>query len=111
MDASEGKPNGPQAPYKAVQFRRIELQKEYVAYLAGAAHAAAPGVHGPIGVFLTREGEVWTWGMILGDPPTLKSRLQTIAADFAAKLRIKFRASDPDPVYRDNPWQLRSIEP
>ena len=71
MDASDGKPNGPRSPYPPVQFRRIEFHKDYVAYCAGATHAAAPGVHGPIGVILTRDGEVWTWGMVLGDPPTL----------------------------------------
>ena len=68
MDASDGQPNGPRPPYKPVQFRRVELPKDVVAYAAGAAHAAAPGIHAPIGVALTREGEVWTWGMVLGDP-------------------------------------------
>jgi hypothetical protein len=110
MDASEGKPNGPRAPYKPVQFRRVEFSKDYVAYAAGATHAAAPGVHGPIGVVLTRDGEVWTWGMILGDPPTLMSRLQDLAAGFAAKLHFRIPAGEPDAVYRDKPWQLRNIE-
>ena len=60
MDASDGQPNGPRPPYKPVRFRRVELQKDVVAYVAGAAHAAAPGVHAPIGAALTREGEVLT---------------------------------------------------
>jgi len=64
MDASEGKPNGPQTPYQPVQFRHVDLQKDYVVYAAGTVHAAAAGVHGPIGVVLTGDGEVWTWGMI-----------------------------------------------
>jgi alpha-tubulin suppressor-like RCC1 family protein len=110
MDASDGKPNGPQAPFNPVQFRRIELQKDYVAYAAGAAHAAAPGMHGPIGVVLTRDGEVWTLGMILGDPRTLSSRLQSLASGFAAKFHFRIPAGDPDPVYRERPWQLRNIE-
>ncbi len=97
MDASEGKPNGPSTPYKPVLFRRAEFQKPYVAYAAGATHAVAPGVHGPIGVALTREGEVWTWGMVLGD-----SRLTQLFATI--------KQSDPPPVYRDKPWQLRNID-
>jgi alpha-tubulin suppressor-like RCC1 family protein len=111
MDASDGKPNGPQSPYNPVQFRRIELQTDYVAYAAGAAHAAAPGVHGPIGVAVTRDGVVWTWGMILGDPPTPVSRLQAGLAGLAAKLHIRIPSGAPAPVYRDKPWQLRNTEP
>ena len=110
MDASDGEPNGPRAPYKPVHFRQIEIQKDYVAYAAGATHAAAPGVHGPIGVVLTRDGEVWTWGMILGEPPTLMSRLQAGVAGFAAKLHIRIPTGNPAPVYRDKPWQLRNVE-
>ena len=45
-------------------------------YTAGAAHAAAPGIHAPIGVALTRDGEVWTWGLMLGDPRGLCDRLE-----------------------------------
>ena len=71
MDASDSKPNGPRNPYKPVQFRRVDLPKDVAAYAAGAAHGIAPGVHAPIGVVLTRDGEVWTWGMVLGDPPSL----------------------------------------
>lgn len=113
MDASQGKPNGPQPPYLPVQFRRIEFPKDYAAYCAGATHAAAPGVHGPIGVVLTRDGEVWTWGMVLGDPPTLKSRLQTLASRLAVcfHFKTKIPPGDPDPIYREKPWQLPNLEP
>ncbi len=98
MDASDGRPNGPQSPYKPVRFRRVEFQKDYAAYAAGGVHAAAPGVHGPIGVVLTRNGEVWTWGMVLGDPQTLKGRLESLLAGLAY----------PAPVFREKPWQLRN---
>lgn len=110
MDASDGKSNGPRAPYNPVKFRRIELQKDGVAYAAGAAHAAGNGLHGPIGVVLTRDGEVWTWGMILGDPPTLLSRLQRLMAGFGATLHLKIPTGDPEPTYRDQPWQLRNLD-
>jgi alpha-tubulin suppressor-like RCC1 family protein len=106
MDASDGKPNGPQSPFKPVRFRRVEFQKDYAAYAAGAVHAAAPGVHGPIGVVLTRQGEVWTWGMVLGDPPTLKSRSEALLAGVAS-LFSKISPPAPPPVFREKPWQLR----
>lgn len=108
MDGSEGKPNGPRRPYQPVQFRHVEFQKDYVAYAAGAVHAAAGGVHGPIGVVLTPNGEVWTWGMVLGDPPTLRSRLEALAVSLANYLLPKkLPAPDPPPVFRQDPWQLR----
>ena len=106
MDASEGKPNGPQNPYQPVQFRPAEFQKEYVAYAAGAVHAAAAGVHGPIGVVLTPNGEVWTWGMVLGDPPTFKSRLAALVVRLAKVLRFNVPPPDPLPIFREKPWQL-----
>jgi alpha-tubulin suppressor-like RCC1 family protein len=112
MDASEGKPNGPRTPYQPVQFRRIDLEMDYVAFAAGATHAAGPGVHGPIGVILTRDGEVWTWGMVLGDPPTLKSGCQALGARMARLLLPRKPMEDPTPdaVYRDQPWQLRNTD-
>jgi alpha-tubulin suppressor-like RCC1 family protein len=111
IDASNSKPNGPRSPYQPVKFRRVEFQKNYVAYAAGAAHAAAPGVHGPIGVVLTRDGEVWTWGMILGDPPTMKARLAALEARIAGNFHFKIPVVDPEPVYREKPWQLRNVKP
>ncbi len=110
LDASEGKPNGPRPPYKPVQFRRCEWQQDYVAFAAGAAHAAAPGVHLPIGVVLTCDGEVWTWGMVLGDPLTLKDRAIRTAVKFANLLHIKATNPDPAPIIREKPWQLRNTD-
>jgi len=108
MDASEGKPNGPRNPYQPVQFRRAEFHKDYVAYAAGAVHAAGAGVHGPIGVVLTPNGEVWTWGMVLGDPPTLRSRVEAWAVSLANYIHLtNLPAPNPPPVFRKEPWQLR----
>jgi len=106
MDASDGKPNGPRSPYKPVQFRRAPFKGDYAAYAGGAVHAAAPGVHGPIGVVLTREGEVWTWGMVLGDPPSFRSGLETLAVAVANFFHLKAQKPDPPPVFRAEPWQL-----
>jgi hypothetical protein len=111
MDASDGQPNGPRAPYKAPQVRRIVLPKDVVAYAAGAAHGAAPGVHAPIGVALTRDGEVWTWGLVLGDPQGLKGRLLALAARLANSVKLKIPVPYADPVIREEPWQLRNVKP
>lgn len=108
MDASDGQSNGPQSPYQPVRFRRVALQKDYVVYAGGAVHAASPGVHGPIGVVLTRDGEVWTWGMVLGDPPTLKSRSLALLASIANFFHLKTSSPDPPPVFREQPWRLRN---
>jgi alpha-tubulin suppressor-like RCC1 family protein len=112
MDGSEGKENGPRTPYQQVQFRRIPFQKDYAVYAGGATHAAAPGVHGPIGVILTKDGEVWTWGMVLGDPLTLKGRLQALGVRIARKIHPGNKVSEPEaaPVYRNEMWRLRNME-
>jgi len=108
MDASEGKPNGPRNPYQPVQFLRVEFQKDYVAYAAGAVHAAAAGIHGPIGVILTPDGEVWTWGMVLGDPPNFKSRTEALIVRLANILHFRIPSPDPPPIFRERPWQLQN---
>jgi hypothetical protein len=108
MDASDGLPNGPRPPYKPVRFQRIDLRRDSVAYAGGATHGAAPGAHGPIGVALTRDGQVWTWGMVLGDPPTLASRWQDLGLALARALHFKARPTAPPPVFRQQPWQLRN---
>ena len=108
MDASDSKPNGPRTPYKPVQFRRMDFQKPCAAYAAGAVHAAGAGIHGAIAVFLTPDGEVWTSGMILGDPATLGFRLQTGIAKAANFLHLKVPSPDPPPIFKNKPWQLES---
>jgi alpha-tubulin suppressor-like RCC1 family protein len=110
MDASDGETNGPRPPYKPARFRRVELQKDVVAYAAGAAHAAAPGIHAPIGVALTRDGEVWTWGLRLGDPRGLVSRLELSATKLAKRFGYKGGPPDARPVIAQTPWQLQHVE-
>lgn len=67
--------------HEPVQFKRIDLQKDFVAF--GAAG------RGKMGVALTRDGEVWTWGTVLGVP-------------------VKEGAERPR---RDTPWQLPNLDP
>ena len=111
MDASEFDANGPPRLSKTVPFRRIELQQDVVAYAVGSAHAAAPGVHAPIGVALTRDGEVWTWGLMLGDPLRLGARLQHRAIKLANLFGYKGRPPDAPPIIRPTPWRLPHVEP
>jgi hypothetical protein len=113
LDASDGRPNGPVPPYRAVQFRPVPFPRPYAAYAAGAAHAAPPGVHGPLGVILTPDGEVWTWGMVLGDPPTFQSRLAGAAVKLLRKVNVNIpdRDPEPNPTYRRELWELRNLPP
>jgi alpha-tubulin suppressor-like RCC1 family protein len=111
MDASEGKPNGPGAPAGPVQFRQIEFRKEYAAAAVGAVHAAAAGIHEPIGVVLTPDGEVWTWGLVMGDPPCFKDSLQEAAAKIGRVFRLKIPPPEASPILREKPWQLRNSRP
>jgi alpha-tubulin suppressor-like RCC1 family protein len=106
MDASDFDVNLRRGPSKAVRFRRVELEKDVVAYMAGVAHAAAPGMHAPIGAALTRDGEVWTWGLVLGDPRGLRSRLELGAFQLASRFGYKGRPLDAAPVVRQAPWRL-----
>ncbi len=106
MDASDFDVNLRRGPSKAVRFRRVELEKDVVAYMAGVAHAAAPGIHAPIGVALTRDGEVWTWGLMLGDPRGLRSRLELGAFQLANRFGYKGRPPNAEPVVRQAPWRL-----
>jgi len=111
MDASDYDANRPPKHAKALRFRRTKFQRAVVAYTAGDAHGVAIGVHGPIGVALTRDGEVWTWGLMLGEPPTFASILQNGAIPLANQLGFKVQPVDPGPVIRQTPWQLQHLEP
>jgi alpha-tubulin suppressor-like RCC1 family protein len=112
MDGSDGKPNGPSRPYQPVQFRPIEIKKNYVAFAAGAAQSPVPGVLGPVGALLTRDGEVWTWGMVLGDPSFTKHRWQATVVKTVRRIYPKTSLQDPKPeaVSRDHPWRLRNVD-
>jgi alpha-tubulin suppressor-like RCC1 family protein len=110
MDASDFDVNQPHGPVKAVRFRRVDLQKAIVAYAGGAAHITAPGGHLPIGAALTREGEVWTWGMVLGDPRSLGNRLAYRAVKLANGLGYKGEPPYATPVIHQTPWRLPHVE-
>ena len=66
-----------------LRVTRLELKKEVVAF------AARGNALRPMGVVLTREGEVWTWGKVLAEWTHMDGR-------------------EPEPVIRRTPWQLPS---
>ena len=109
MDEPAARQYGPVGSY--AQFQLVDSPRPFAAYVGVGAHAAAPGVHGPLGVILTPDGEVWTWGMVLGDPPTFKSRLEGAAAKLLRKFNRKIPDPDPDPVYRNELWRLQILPP
>ena len=51
--------------------------------------ALSAGDHRPIAVAVTPGGEVWTWGLMLGDPLTLAHRLQSQAIKLAKHFGYK----------------------
>jgi hypothetical protein len=63
---------------KLAQLKRITLQKDIVAFGAGSGLGAA----------LTRDGEVWTWGKVIGEHLDLS----------------------PNFTVFDEPWQLSNLE-
>jgi hypothetical protein len=110
MDASDFDVNLRRGPPRAVRFGRVDLRKDVVAYTAGVAHISAPGGHLPIGVALTRDGEVWTWGMMLGDPRGPGNQLAYRAYQLANRLGYRGYPPDAPPIVRQTPWRLPQVE-
>jgi RNA polymerase sigma factor (sigma-70 family) len=85
LDGSELRTIKPASEYKPIKFKKLDLPKDIVAF-------AAEGDN--IGVVLTRDGEVWTWGDVLGEHPPIGR-----VPHFEAKQRVI-----------DKPWQLSIVE-
>jgi alpha-tubulin suppressor-like RCC1 family protein len=106
LDASDFDANLRRGSAKSLRFRQLQMPKDAVAFTAGQAHAAAPGLHGPIAVALTRQGEIWTCGLVLGDPLSLGEQLLRGAIIIANRFGLKARFPDPSPVMHQEPWRL-----
>ena len=89
LDASEYLQVKPDSEYKPVKFQKIDLHKDVAAFAAGGSN---------IGVVLTRDGEVWTWGNVLGEHSQ---------KDFVGSNRKQL-----EPKYKvvDKPWQLSNMD-
>jgi hypothetical protein len=86
---------------KPVSLRRIPLGKDILAF-AGGRHR--------LGVALTREGEVWTWGPALGRYSLATAPLQLLSK-LLNQAGFPIRLGDPQPVVRKQPWQLPNEDP
>ena len=58
LDASEHRRIKPPSEYKPIKLEAINFHGDIAAFAAGGDN---------IGVILTRDGEVWTWGNVLGE--------------------------------------------
>lgn len=88
MDASDHRRVKPDSEYKPVKFVKIDLNKDIVAYIAGGDN---------IGVALTRDGEVWTWGNVLGE--------HSLKDFFGPNHQAKY----PKFKLVQTPWQLSNV--
>lgn len=84
-----------------LEIKRLDLQKDVVAFAGG---------RGAIGVVLTRDGEVWTWGRVFGEP-ALQDRLWRFYGETMAGFGVKVAWRQPTPATRPQPRQLRNVDP
>jgi RNA polymerase sigma factor (sigma-70 family) len=89
LDASDHRRVKPAAEYKPVKLRKINLPKDIVAFAAGGDN---------IGVVLTRDGEVWTWGRVIGE---------LSPKDYWGP---NGKPLNPESKVIDKPWQLSNID-
>jgi RNA polymerase sigma factor (sigma-70 family) len=89
LDASEHRHVKPASEYKPMTLRKINLQKDVAAFTAGGDN---------IGVVLTRDGEVWTWGRVDGEHSP-----KDYFGPKGEQLFPKFKIID-------TPWQLSNID-
>jgi RNA polymerase sigma factor (sigma-70 family) len=89
LDGSELRTVKPASQYKPIKFKKLDLPRNIVAFAAGGDN---------IGVVLTRDGEVWTWGNVIGEhsPNDFEGPNHTY-------LRPKYKVID-------KPWQLSNID-
>ncbi|HEY1719473.1 MAG TPA: sigma-70 family RNA polymerase sigma factor [Verrucomicrobiae bacterium] len=89
LDASEHRRIKPASEYKPIPLRRINFNKDIAAYAAGGDD---------IGIILTPDGEVWTWGRVLGEHSQ---------KDFRGP---KGKQLFPKYEIIDKPWQVSNID-
>jgi RNA polymerase sigma factor (sigma-70 family) len=89
LDASELRIIKPASEYKPITFKKLDLTKDIVAYAAGGDN---------IGVVLTRSGEVWTWGNVIGEHSP-----KAFWGPDRQQVHPKYRAIN-------KPWQLSNVD-
>jgi alpha-tubulin suppressor-like RCC1 family protein len=89
LDASEHRTVKPDSKYKPMPLRKINFNKDIAAYAAGGDN---------IGIILTRDGEVWTWGRVIGE---------LSPKDYWGP---NGKPAYPKSRIIDKPWQLSNVE-
>ena len=87
--------------FDAAKLQRVELPGDETAF---GAHAGAIAI-------ITRGGEVWTWGTVLGKHSPMENFTRKLAEQcwrFGWKVNWGF---DLTPIKRDQPWQLGNVDP
>ncbi len=90
LDASEHRTIKSPNAYKLIVPRKINFNKDIATYAAGGDN---------IGIILTPDGEVWTWGNVLGEHPP---------SDYFGPIphEVKF----PKIRVVEKPWQVSNID-
>jgi RNA polymerase sigma factor (sigma-70 family) len=88
LDASEHRTIKSPSAYKPIALRKIDFHKDIAAYAAGGD---------TIGVVLTPDGEVWTWGRVIGEHSQ---------KDFWSNGKPAY----PKSKIIEKPWQVSNIE-
>ncbi|HLX68666.1 MAG TPA: sigma-70 family RNA polymerase sigma factor [Verrucomicrobiae bacterium] len=88
IDASEHRIVKADLAYQPIKVGKIDWQKDIAAYAAGGDD---------IGVILTRDGEVWTWGRVIG---------QFSKADYRGP---DGHIANPKPTIITKPWQVTNV--
>jgi len=81
------------------RLTRIDLKNEVIAF------ASRGNSERPTGVILTRDGEVWTWGKILGAHTQPNQKLQTVSKALE-KLHWRNQLGKSKPMIRQKAWLL-----
>jgi len=92
LDASEHRRIKPDSDYKPIAPKKIDFTADIAAYAASGDN---------IGVILTRDGEVWTWGNVLGE---------YAQKDFFKKIGNRYKGLDPKYRKIDHPWRVANID-
>ncbi|HEX5221879.1 MAG TPA: hypothetical protein VFZ59_20105 [Verrucomicrobiae bacterium] len=92
--------DAPTYDHASVRFRQIELPHNIVAFDLGGGAVAA----------MTKDGEVWTWGTVLGYHSPKDRFMRTLAG---LCWRLGWKVSwgvNQTPVTRQEPWRLRTLD-
>jgi alpha-tubulin suppressor-like RCC1 family protein len=88
-DASEHRRVKPDSEYKPIKLHKINFNKDIAAFVAGGD---------TFGAVLTPDGEVWTWGTVIGEHAD-KDYYGPKGKDLNPKMKVI-----------DQPWQVSNVE-